>query len=148
MEGSAEVGLTMNSREFRAQAKAAVRNGVRVSRHSRRPSVATFATATWPPRGSGRDLFPSKKSSLPKAGRSGSSSDSDSPRNSSVPHTPAIQRDWLATRVVSSWAALGVRASQSRTLGSPSSREWVKRRSAASRQSKRRVRGLWHTEAR
>ena len=70
-----------------------------------------------------QEIFSSRKSSLPEAWRCGSSSDSDSPRNSSVPHTPAIQRDWLATRVVSSWAALGVRASQSRTLGSPSSGE-------------------------
>ena len=40
-----------------------------------------------------------------------------------------------------------MRASQSRTLRSPSSNECQKSRSAASRQSKRGARGQWHTEA-
>ena len=35
--------------------------------------------------------------------------DTDSPRNSSVPHQPALQRNWLATRVVSNEVSPGVK---------------------------------------
>jgi hypothetical protein len=43
LEGSAKVVLTMNSREFRAQAKVAVRKGRRANGRSRRSGVSAFA---------------------------------------------------------------------------------------------------------
>ena len=125
IEGSAKVVLTLNSCEFRAQAKVAVGKGRRAQGRSRRSGVSAFAV-------------PSCEVAVIQT---------------LLETLPCLSHRWIQKRRahemnrVQLWVTRGegvavqnAPVSIVKGIGESNSR------SAASRQSKRGVRGLWHTE--